>query len=84
MKGEDGLLHLPEKGDNKRDYAVIKHQFGWGDIWVICLRCGKKWKPGMPGYDEALKFPTTNSASTALQYGARMIDQVARDATKES
>jgi hypothetical protein len=26
-------------------YAVRKHQMMNGDIWVDCLRCGKKWRP---------------------------------------
>ena len=25
-------------------YAVIKHQHMNGDVWVSCLRCGKRWK----------------------------------------
>lgn len=26
-------------------YAVRKHQMMNGDIWVDCIRCGKKWRP---------------------------------------
>jgi hypothetical protein len=71
------------QGSETADYAVIKHQFYWGDTWVICIRCGKKWKPGMPDYNEALKFPTCNTTSTSTQF--RGIDvAAARELTKES
>ena len=40
--GADGIVQ--GKGDDPQ-YAVLKHQFGNGDIWVRCLRCGKTWKP---------------------------------------
>lgn len=30
---------------NSSQYAVRKHQMMNGDIWVDCLRCGKKWRP---------------------------------------
>jgi TolA-binding protein len=29
--------------DNKK--AIIKHQMINGDIWILCLRCAKTWKP---------------------------------------
>ena len=66
-------------------FAVIKHTFAWGDTWVRCLRCGKWWKPPVRArfayeedyidalieYKEALKFPTCNTTSAALQWGNR-------------
>lgn len=36
------VLHT---GGNKEQYAVLKHQMINGDIWVLCLRCAKTWKP---------------------------------------
>ena len=36
------VLHF---GGNKEQYAVLKHMMINGDIWVLCLRCGKTWKP---------------------------------------
>jgi hypothetical protein len=36
------VLHT---GGNKEQYAVIKHQMINGDIWILCLRCAKTWKP---------------------------------------
>jgi hypothetical protein len=30
---------------NGSQYAVRKHQIINGDIWIDCLRCGKKWRP---------------------------------------
>jgi hypothetical protein len=85
-RGEDGLPHMPEKGDNARDYCVIKHQFHWGDVWVICLRCGQKWKPGMPDYQKALQLPTSNATSTAVQIGRtiRVDVEPARELTKDA
>ena len=67
------------------EFTVIKHTFAWGDTWVRCLRCGKWWKPPVRArfayeedyidalieYKEALKFPTCNTTSSALQWGNR-------------
>lgn len=44
-KGGNGLEgYMSGQGDDPQ-YAVFKHQFLNGDIWVRCLRCGKWWKP---------------------------------------
>lgn len=40
--GAEGIIQ--GRGDDPQ-YAVLKHRFGNGDIWVRCLRCGKTWKP---------------------------------------
>jgi hypothetical protein len=64
-----------------RQYAVIKHQHMNGDIWVYCMRCGKKWKPpsrseysserefyrAVDEYEAAVGFPTNNVTSGAIQ-----------------
>lgn len=36
------VLHT---GGNKEQFAVLKHQMINGDVWVLCLRCAKTWKP---------------------------------------
>jgi len=36
------VLHT---GGNKDQYSIIRHQMINGDIWVLCLRCAKTWKP---------------------------------------
>lgn len=68
------------KGDATQ-YAVIKHQHVNGDIWVSCIRCGKKWKPpirsdyrtdreyfrAVEEYEQAKEFPTNNRMSTSVQ-----------------
>jgi hypothetical protein len=53
------------QGDDSQ-YAVMKHRYQNGDVWVRCLRCGKTWKPPVESeftvkgkfdqaaYDEAL------------------------------
>ena len=64
-----------------RSYAVIKHQFANGDIWITCPRCGKKWKPpirasfkkqadydlAIKEYQTAFNFETNNSTSSSIQ-----------------
>jgi len=66
---------------NGLQYAVLKHKFSHGDIWVRCLRCGKWWKPpirsqykldrdfwrAMFDYEEAVNFPTNNIMSESIQ-----------------
>jgi hypothetical protein len=53
------------RGDSQ-DYAVIKHRYSNGDIHVHCLRCGKRWTPGIEGYKDALNFYTRNVTSTDI------------------
>lgn len=44
-KGGNGLEgYVHGQGDDPQ-FAVFKHQFLNGDIWVRCLRCGRWWKP---------------------------------------
>lgn len=61
-------------------YAVRKHMMINRDIWVDCLRCGKKWRPPLRDqfkkerdyiaalleYDTAVKFPTNNTMSSSV------------------
>lgn len=44
-KGGNGLEGFVSGQGDDPQYAIIKHQFLNGDIWVRCLRCGKTWKP---------------------------------------
>lgn len=68
-KGGDGLAAISGGRGDTNEFAVIKHKFANGDIWVNCLRCNKKWKPGSEGYAEALMFPTRNKTSAGVQFG---------------
>jgi hypothetical protein len=70
-----------QKGQGS-SYSVIKHQMMNGDIWVLCLRCGRKWKPpirreyktdldfflAIKEYNDMVECDTNNSMSTALQW----------------
>lgn len=80
-KGGNGVEALTKGGDDSQ-YAVIKHQFCNGDIWVRCLRCGKTWKPPIESqyktkeeylkayvdYQTALNFTTRNVMSGSVMY----------------
>lgn len=44
-KGGNGAEGIIQGQGDDPQHAVLKHQFGNGDIWVRCLRCGKTWKP---------------------------------------
>lgn len=75
---EDGVLN----GDSNK-YSVIKHMFPWGEVNVICTRCGKTWAPptrdlartDKKAYDkqlaefrEAYAFPTDNKPSGSQMF----------------
>lgn len=73
LKGGYGIEAIVQgKGGHSnpayQQYAVIKHTFANGDTWINCLRCGKKWKPGHPDYEDALKFSTLNVSSSGIQF----------------
>ena len=42
--GMDAAALVTGQGTDSQ-YAVLKHTFANGDMWVRCLRCGKWWKP---------------------------------------
>jgi hypothetical protein len=44
-KGGQGMQGVMFGQGDDPQYAVIKHKFGNGDIWIRCQRCGKTWKP---------------------------------------
>jgi len=69
------------KGDDSQ-YAVLKHTFANGDMWVRCLRCGKTWKPPVKRayktdeeyktawavYEQAKEFQTRNTPSSSYLF----------------
>lgn len=69
------------QGDDSQ-YAVMKHTFANGDMWVRCLRCGKTWKPpvrelfkteelylaAVAEYQAAVNFQTRNVPSSSVQF----------------
>ena len=44
-KGGMDVKAIVEGQGTDNQYAVLKHRFASGDIWVRCLRCGKWWTP---------------------------------------
>lgn len=44
-KGGNGLEGYIAGQGQKPEFAVMKHLFANGDMWIRCLRCGKTWKP---------------------------------------
>lgn len=83
-KGGGGVMSVIQGTGTDRQFSVIKHQFANGDIWINCLRCGKKWKPGHPEYEEALKFQTINMTSSSIQFTGPEFKNRHREATKNS
>jgi hypothetical protein len=81
-KGGDGAYAIRTGQGQDPQFAVIKHRFGNNDLWVICLRCGKKWRPpvrkhyktetefneAVQEYRAACIFPTRNQPSTSQQF----------------
>ena len=76
----DGSIAFPSKSCSNQ-YAVIKHQHVMGDIWIECLRCGRKWKPPIRSdfknertyykafeeYEFMKDCPTNNTMSSSVQ-----------------
>lgn len=81
-KGGNGVHGVVGGQGDDSQYAVIKHTFANGDLWVRCLRCGKTWKPPVrelyPSeqdflkasveYETAVNFQTRNVASGSVQF----------------
>src|ERR1039458_2863199 len=84
-KGGNGAMGVVAGQGDDNQYAVMKHVFSNGDMWVACLRCHKTWKPpieedfetkeGYIGayteYQAATQFQTRNvtSGSVAFKWG---------------
>ena len=81
-KGGNGAHGVVGGQGDDSQYAVIKHTFGNGDMWVTCLRCHKTWKPpvkelyadevsflkAVVEYESAINFQTRNVPSGAVQF----------------
>lgn len=82
-KGGNGAQGVVGGLGDDSQYAVLKHKFAHGDVWVRCLRCAKTWKPpvksqfinNQAGYDaamdvykQALNFQTRNVASGGIVF----------------
>lgn len=97
-KGGNGVNGIIGGQGDSPDYAVIKHTFCNGDMWVRCQRCGKTWKPPLESqyptkeayltayvqYETAKEFQTKNTPSASTQF--RFSDNGAyyREVTKDS
>ena len=81
-KGGNGAAGVVGGQGDDSQYAVLKHTFANGDMWIRCLRCGKTWKPpvkenfkteqeflaAVAQYEAAINFQTRNVASGSCQF----------------
>ncbi len=81
-KGGNGAQGVVGGQGDDSQYAVLKHTFANGDMWIRCLRCGKTWKPpvqtnfktepeflaAVAAYEAAVNFQTRNVASGSCQF----------------
>lgn len=97
-KGGNGAQGVVAGQGDDSQYAVLKHTFANGDMWVRCLRCGKTWKPPIKDdfkdeasflkavveYETAVNFQTRNVPSGSVTF--RFSDNGAyyREMTKNS
>lgn len=98
-KGGNGAQGVVGGQGDDSQYAVLKHTFANGDMWIRCLRCGKTWKPPVKSdhktaesyeaaaatYKEAVNFQTRNvpSKGVIFQYGDGGIEMY-RENTKNA
>ncbi len=59
-KGGEGAAGVIGGQGQASQYAVLKHTFANGDMWIRCLRCGKTWKP--PVHSDFVKDGIFNEA----------------------
>lgn len=97
-KGGNGAQGVVGGQGDDSQYAVLKHTFANGDVWVACLRCHKKWKPPLKKdykteadfeaakqvYREALNFQTRNSPSKGVIFQYSDGGQYYREQTANS
>jgi len=97
-KGGNGAQGVVGGQGDDSQYAVIKHTFGNGDMWVRCLRCGKTWKPAVRShfkteeeylkavvaYETAINFQTRNTPSSSVQFRFTDNGQYYREVTKNA
>lgn len=81
-KGGNGVNGVIGGQGDDSQYAVLKHIFANGDMWIRCLRCGKTWKPPVKSqyknerdfllaevdYKTAVNFQTRNVTSGSVQF----------------
>lgn len=81
-KGGNGQAGVVSGQGDDSQYAVLKHTFPNGDMWVRCLRCGKTWKPPVESvyptkeaylkdvaeYHAAVNFSTRNVPSSSIAF----------------
>lgn len=81
-KGGNGAHGVVAGQGDDSQYAVLKHTFANGDMWVRCLRCRKTWKPpvkelytseaaflkAVVEYETAVNFQTRNVPSGSVQF----------------
>lgn len=73
--GKDAIAVMHGQGED-HNYCVAKHRLPNSKFLVLCMRCGKEWHPASflgdvpatPGYEEALRFPTDNTASGSTTF----------------
>lgn len=71
-KGDD----LVNNHGNDPNFAVIKHQYPWGEWSVFCTRCFADWRPWHTeknhptgiAFKTAFEWPTDNAASGSCQF----------------
>lgn len=97
-KGGDGAAAIVGGQGQSSQYAVLKHTFANGDMWVRCLRCGKTWKPPIKEdcaderdylakeaeYQAAINFSTLNVPSVACQFRFSDNGKYYREVTKNT
>lgn len=65
--GGSGMEGYMGKGTDSK-YAVGRHTYPNNETWVLCLRCNKEWKPGDPGYAEAMSWSTDGGTSSSITF----------------
>lgn len=97
-KGGEGAHGVVGGQGTDQQYAVIKHTMANKDMWVICLRCGKHWKPPLRStfdseqayisayaeYKAACQFMTNNKPSSSTLFAWSDQGEFYREAVSHS
>lgn len=98
-KGGEGAAGVIGGMGQASQYAVLKHTFANGDMWIRCLRCGKTWKPPIHAdfkdneaaylrevadYHAAVNFQTLNVPSKACLFKFSDNGEYYREVTRSS
>lgn len=62
--GGEGMDAIMAGEGTDSNYSVAKITYPWGEIRVMCIRCGMEWVPG----DTAAKHPSGFSYKQALAF----------------